>query len=235
MKDMKTKRTVYTCPMHPEVVSTKPGKCPKCGGMDLVEVSQANDPHASSVVKKSKFTTFLPLIIIFSLLLAVSYVQVLVMRWHADQNTMFHSGMVMPTSSSSFDSSMHVFMASFMGGFFIIFGAFKLLDIKGFVHGFRTYDVIAQGLPQYGYVYPFLELGLGFAFLLHQQTTLVSLITLAISMVGLLSVWLKLRKKEKIQCVCLGTVFDLPLTNVTLFENLIMALMAVAMFMYGVR
>ena len=27
---------VYTCPMHPEVTSSKPGKCPKCG-MALVE------------------------------------------------------------------------------------------------------------------------------------------------------------------------------------------------------
>lgn len=26
----------YTCPMHPDVVSDKPGECPKCG-MDLVE------------------------------------------------------------------------------------------------------------------------------------------------------------------------------------------------------
>lgn len=29
-------QTTYTCTMHPEVVSNKPGKCPKCG-MDLVE------------------------------------------------------------------------------------------------------------------------------------------------------------------------------------------------------
>ena len=27
--------TIYTCPMHPEVVSDQPGKCPKCG-MTLV-------------------------------------------------------------------------------------------------------------------------------------------------------------------------------------------------------
>jgi len=33
--DAKT-AVVYTCPMHPEVQSDKPGKCPKCG-MDLVE------------------------------------------------------------------------------------------------------------------------------------------------------------------------------------------------------
>jgi hypothetical protein len=27
----------WTCPMHPEVIEQKPGKCPKCG-MDLEEV-----------------------------------------------------------------------------------------------------------------------------------------------------------------------------------------------------
>ena len=27
--------TLYTCPMHPEVISHEPGKCPKCG-MTLV-------------------------------------------------------------------------------------------------------------------------------------------------------------------------------------------------------
>ena len=29
----------YTCPMHPEVVMDKPGKCPKCG-MDLVPMKK---------------------------------------------------------------------------------------------------------------------------------------------------------------------------------------------------
>jgi len=31
---------IYTCPMHPEVKQSKPGRCPKCG-MDLVP----QDPH----------------------------------------------------------------------------------------------------------------------------------------------------------------------------------------------
>ena len=31
-------KDVYTCPMHPEVTSDKPGKCPKCE-MDLEKTS----------------------------------------------------------------------------------------------------------------------------------------------------------------------------------------------------
>ena len=29
-------KTQYTCTMHPQVIKSKPGKCPKCG-MDLVK------------------------------------------------------------------------------------------------------------------------------------------------------------------------------------------------------
>ena len=46
-------QTQYTCPMHPEVISKKPGKCPKCG-MDLVETE--NKSQNSSENKKEKET-----------------------------------------------------------------------------------------------------------------------------------------------------------------------------------
>ncbi|MBV8326483.1 MAG: multicopper oxidase domain-containing protein [Chryseobacterium sp.] len=51
-------QTIYSCPMHPEVVSDKQGKCPKCG-MDLVEkenqkttIAEKSDIE-SSVLKRN--------------------------------------------------------------------------------------------------------------------------------------------------------------------------------------
>ena len=41
MKAMKT----YTCPMHPEVKSDKPGKCPKCG----MELTGKNRLHIKNI------------------------------------------------------------------------------------------------------------------------------------------------------------------------------------------
>ena len=39
--------TTYVCPMHPDVTSTKPGKCPKCG-MTLVRKNAAPPPNKKS-------------------------------------------------------------------------------------------------------------------------------------------------------------------------------------------
>jgi len=49
----------YSCPMHPEIISDKPGKCPKCG-MDLIEIENhsqhRSDPEPkpdNSVLKRN--------------------------------------------------------------------------------------------------------------------------------------------------------------------------------------
>jgi hypothetical protein len=42
----------YTCKMHPEVISDKPGKCPKCG-MDLVEVKSTEMKSTMSMKSDS--------------------------------------------------------------------------------------------------------------------------------------------------------------------------------------
>ncbi len=43
---MSPQTTTYTCPMHPEVTDTKPGKCPKCG-MNLEPVKSSSMEKAA--------------------------------------------------------------------------------------------------------------------------------------------------------------------------------------------
>ncbi|MDP2684534.1 MAG: heavy metal translocating P-type ATPase [bacterium] len=64
----------YTCPMHPEIKEDKPGKCPKCGGMDLVKKSsldknEVSHDHASMMATPEAAADFLKRFFIVSILL----------------------------------------------------------------------------------------------------------------------------------------------------------------------
>ena len=120
-------------------------------------------------------------------------------------------------------------MQHFMGGFFLVFSFFKFLDLNGFAASFSMYDPLAKNWLGYGYVYPFIELGLAIGFLLGFNLGLLSLLTLVILGVGTVGVARTVLDKKKIQCACLGTVFNLPMTKVTLIENSIMLVMALGM------
>jgi len=120
-------------------------------------------------------------------------------------------------------------MRHFMAGFFIVFSFFKLLDLPGFVNAYFSYDLIARAVPKWGWVYPFVELGLGVLYLLDAVPIATNILTLVLMLVGSAGVLKALMEKRKIQCACLGTALNLPMTKVTLVEDLTMAAMAAAM------
>jgi len=117
-------------------------------------------------------------------------------------------------------------MSHFMGGFFLTFSFFKLMNLRGFAEGYQTYDVLAKRLPAYGLVYPFLELGLGVAFLTGFEPILTNAATLVLMSVSIMGVIQSLLKKTQFQCACLGTIIKLPLSKVTLAEDALMITMS---------
>lgn len=112
----------------------------------------------------------------------------------------------------------------FMGVFFLVFAGFKLLDLKGFAASYQMYDIIAKRIRIYAYLYPFIELGLGLGYFLNVPFTDAA--TLVIMAIGAIGVARQLLRGSKIKCACLGTFIKLPLTTVSLIEDLAMGVMA---------
>lgn len=191
--------------MHPEIKKDHSGRCPKCG-MALVTNNVAKThimTESSSTVQNS----YRPLIIIVGLIFLVSAT----VAFKGDQ-----------TGSTV----IKTLISNFMAGFFIVFSGFKLMDLKGFAEGYSTYDLLAKKWFSYGYVYPFIELFFGLAMIVNFQERnilLAEIIVMSFSGIGVL---IKVLKKEKFQCACLGTFLKVPLTKVTLIEDFGMAVLA---------
>lgn len=168
------------------------------------------NPFATVEEEKSKFSTFTPLIVIAIYLLGF----VILSEINHGEFRLMHA------------------MNNFMGGFFIIFSFFKFLNLFGFADAYSTYDIIAKRWRGYGFIYPFIELGLGISFLFHafpKTTNIITLLVMSISSVGVIQ---SVLKKNKIQCACLGTFFNLPMTTVTIIEDLLMVIMSIIMLSY---
>ena len=124
------------------------------------------------------------------------------------------------------DFSGMLWMRHFMAGFFLVFAFFKLLNIKGFAMSYQMYDIVAERWKLWAYIYPFVELGLGILYLINVApflTNSITLIVLGISSIGVIKSNLN---KRKIKCACLGDVFNLPMSTVTIVEDLSMVAMA---------
>lgn len=161
---------------------------------------------------KSWFATYKPLLLIFAFITGVSILSA------------FHGGIY----AAEHFSGMHL-MNNFMAGFFLVFSFFKFLNLKGFAESYAMYDLLAMKVPAYGYVYPFIELVLGIAYLTNFEPVTTNIATIAVMGFSSLGVIRSVLDKKKIRCACLGAVFNLPMSTVTIIEDLLMVGMAVSM------
>ncbi len=122
-------------------------------------------------------------------------------------------------------------MGSFMAGFFLVFSFFKLLSLSAFAGSYAMYDVIATRLRGWGYVYPFLELGLGLGYVIMPQNMVLNLVALILMAIGSVGVLKSVLSGHRIQCACLGAVFNLPMSVVTVIENTAMMAMSALMLL----
>jgi len=160
---------------------------------------------------KSWFETYKPIVLIFGYITLVSVI----------------------AGSTLIGFNELLAMRVFMAGFFLVFSFFKLLNLDGFADSYAMYDVIARRFKSWGYLYALIELALGIAYAADFNpvaTNIVTLVVMSVSIVGVLQTVLN---KRAIQCACLGGVFNLPMSTVTIIEDGLMILMsALMLFMY---
>ncbi|PZF71397.1 heavy-metal-associated domain-containing protein [Taibaiella soli] len=155
-------------------------------------------------VEKSWIATYKPLLIVFAFITGVSAIA-------AHGHPFMH------------------WMGYFMAGFFLVFSFFKMLDISAFADSYSSYDLLAKKWRGYGFIYPFIELALGIAYLTGFDPFITNIATIVVMGFSSIGVIQSLVNKRKIQCACLGAVFNLPMSTVTVVEDLLMVAMAAIM------
>lgn len=123
-------------------------------------------------------------------------------------------------------------MQHFMAGFFLVFSFFKLLNLKGFAESYVMYDVVARKIPIWAYIYAFTELILGLAFLTGFNPLVTNSVTFLVMSVSIIGVLQSVLNKKKIQCACLGAIFNLPMSTVTIIEDALMIIMSALMIIH---
>jgi len=156
---------------------------------------------------KNWFQTYKPVLLIFAYITGIS--------------------LLVQAHNETFDWML--WMNHFMAGFFLVFSFFKLLNLAGFADSYAMYDIIAKRWRGYGYLYALLELALGLAFITGFNPILTNTVTLIVMSISLIGVLQSIFNKKKIKCACLGAVFNLPMSTITVIEDALMIIMSAIM------
>lgn len=169
------------------------------------QIEEKGDLHAmhtpvDAEEKKTWLQTYKPLLLVFAYILGITF--------------------LIQNVQGSFDGMK--WMRHFMAGFFLVFSFFKLLDLQGFAASYFSYDIVARKWAGWGYVYPFIELLLGIAFLVNFNPVLTNAVTFLVMSISIVGVLKSVLSGRKIKCACLGAVFNLPMSTITIIEDALM-------------
>lgn len=120
-------------------------------------------------------------------------------------------------------------MRHFMAAFFLVFSFFKLLNLKGFAESYAMYDILARRFPSWAYIYAFIELALGIGYMIDFNPIVINTVSFFVMSVSIIGVLKTVLNKQQIQCACLGDIFHLPMSIVTIIEDALMIIMAAFM------
>ncbi|MFT4532573.1 MAG: hypothetical protein ACI9T8_000599 [Candidatus Saccharimonadales bacterium] len=121
------------------------------------------------------------------------------------------------------------YLESFMGVFFVVFAGFKIVNLKEFATSLRSYEKL-NNLPLWaGYSYPFIQILFGSFYILGHGNWLLDAAVLLWSAYNSYLVYLTIKNKGDVHCLCLGNVIKLPLSTTSLLEDAGMTAMALVM------
>lgn len=176
----------------------------KAGNYTITDAGNSGINEEESSEEKTGFGTYQPLLLIAAYITGISFL----------------------LSAATGRINWMQWMNIFMSGFFLVFSFFKLLNLRGFAQSYQMYDIVAKRFPAWGYIYAFIELLLGVAYAIHYEPVITNAVTFIIMSVSLIGVLQSVLNKRKIQCACLGTVFNLPMSTVTIVEDSAMIIMS---------
>lgn len=108
----------------------------------------------------------------------------------------------------------------------------KLRDLESFSNQFLGYDLLAQRVVRYAYVYPFAEAIAGILMIAGVLIWIAAPVALFIGTIGAVSVFKAVYiDKRDLKCACVGGGSNVPLGAISLTENLMMVLMAIWMLL----
>lgn len=190
-------------------VATLQSALQKAGAYTITEADGGMYHASSAEEEKSWLAIYKPILLIFFYISVVT--------------------IIAATSANGFDWMLG--MRVFMSGFFLAFSFFKMLDLQGFADSYSTYDIIAKRFRTWGFIYAFIELLLGIAYAINFNPFITNAVTFVVMSVSIIGVLQSVLNKRKIQCACLGAVFNLPMSTVTIIEDALMIAMSGVMIL----